>query len=89
MSRRNPKDPKQGSIKIGVVAEKGPQPDPMLREGRAGGFRMALVVIGIVVIVTLVFYGIARQENTTTIGTTEQPPAGTTQPPANVPPAGR
>lgn len=59
--------------------EAGPQPDPMLSPGRASLLQQLVVAIAIVLVVTVVFYGLNRNapENS---GATETSTASTSQP---------
>src|SRR3954463_15830236 len=49
----------------GNPLENEPQVDPMLQEGRASGFRMWMIGIGIAVVLALVMYGVGTQHTQT------------------------
>jgi hypothetical protein len=77
-------DPIRAERKAG--AESGPQPDPMLKEGRAGATRKWGITFGIVAVVLFVMYGLtARQE----MNSDTAPVSGSHGPPPGAPSSGR
>ena len=62
-----------------TLKEPGPQPDPMLTEGRSGAARNWTVTFGIVAVVLLVMYGLTarHEEQSATADAPTSPPVTT------------